>query len=308
MGSRIKRAGRYVMGVLVLGLVAVLAINFWADHRVLGDFYDSDGVKIHFTDEGQGEPVILIHGFAANADLNWRHWGVNKMLSKHYRVIALDNRGHGLSDKPVADGSYGMNMVDDVIRLMDHLDIEQAHIVGYSMGGFLTMKLVTEYPDRVISAMPCGAGWPRTDEESSARVDAIASSLEETGSFAPLLEYLTPLDEELSPFKIKSTDKVLQRKADPAIMAKAMRGMLEFAVDEAKLRANKIPIKTIVGSIDPIRESVEPLEGVLANFEVVYLPEGDHLSTLRMPEFLEEIEVFIDAHRLSGVEIVADAA
>src|SRR5580658_5080285 len=100
-------------------------------------FFDSNGVKIHYTVQGKGEPVVLIHGYAVNIPLNWG--AVLPGLAGNYQVIAIDNRGHGKSDKPHDAASYNPKlMAGDTIHLMDHLKIRQAHIVGYSMGGFLT--------------------------------------------------------------------------------------------------------------------------------------------------------------------------
>src|SRR5258708_30620817 len=84
-------------------------------------FFDSDGVKIHYIVEGKGEPVILIHGFAASIAANWGGPGIIKALAENYQVIALDNRGHGQSEKPHDSAAYGLKMTGDVLRLMDHL-------------------------------------------------------------------------------------------------------------------------------------------------------------------------------------------
>src|SRR6516225_11708196 len=104
-------------------------------------FFDSNGVKIRYLVEGKGEPVLLIHGFTAGIEMQWALPGIIKELAKDYRVIALDNRGHGRSDKPHDAKKYGMEMVNDAIRLMDHLKIKKAHVVGYSMGAMITSKL-----------------------------------------------------------------------------------------------------------------------------------------------------------------------
>ncbi|HEX72751.1 MAG TPA: alpha/beta fold hydrolase, partial [Candidatus Hydrogenedentes bacterium] len=122
-----SRRKRWLAAFLVLGalLIAAALLAFFATRRVTGDYFDSNGVRIHYTVEGAGDPVILVHGFAANADLNWRLPGVTKALAKEFRVIALDNRGHGLSDKPHDPQQYGAEMIEDVVRLMDHLGIEK---------------------------------------------------------------------------------------------------------------------------------------------------------------------------------------
>src|SRR5438132_790893 len=108
-------------------------------------FFNTNGVKIHYIVRGKGEPVVLIHGFTADIDRNWRtgfappgadnNRGAPRIiesLSKNYQVIALDNRGHGKSGKPHDPKQYGMEMVEDVVRLLDHLQIKKAHVVGYS--------------------------------------------------------------------------------------------------------------------------------------------------------------------------------
>ena len=124
-------------------------------------FFDSDGVEIAYRVDGDGPPVILIHGFLVDANMNWRMRGITETLAGNFQVISLDVRGHGQSEKPRNRAAYGVHLVEDVVRLMDHLQIERAHVVGYSMGGEITIKLVTLHPDRVLSAVIGGAGWLR---------------------------------------------------------------------------------------------------------------------------------------------------
>src|ERR1051325_9135021 len=108
-------------------LIFTIAYAHAEDH-----FFDSNSVKIRYVVEGKGEPVVLIHGFTASIEANWGT--AIKPLSESYQVIALDCRGHGKSDKPTDPKMYGREMGEDVIRLMDHLHIAKAHVVGYSMG------------------------------------------------------------------------------------------------------------------------------------------------------------------------------
>ena len=143
-------------------------------------FFDSRGVRIRYVDVGRGEPVVLIHGFSTSLDANWRQTKVIDALSRDFRVVALDVRGHGKSDKPHDPASYGVVVVEDVARLMDHLHIPRAHIVGYSMGGAITGKFITMHPDRVISAV-FGGSAPRLGWTPQAERDSIelAESLEQ---------------------------------------------------------------------------------------------------------------------------------
>src|SRR5215831_9348436 len=120
--------------------IASAALILAGTARLHAEEFDSAGVKIHYTVVGKGDPVILIHGLYSSAAMNWGLPGITAELAKHFRVIALDCRGHGQSGKPEAEGSYGTNMVEDVVRLMDHLHIAKAQVAGYSMGGMIAMK------------------------------------------------------------------------------------------------------------------------------------------------------------------------
>ena len=139
-------------------------------------YFDSNGVRIHYTDEGTGEPVLLIHGFTADIVLQWDLPGIRQALARDFRVIAFDNRGHGKSDKPHDAAKYGTEMVEDAVRLLDHLKIQKAHVVGYSMGGLITLKLAVMHPERLLSATLGGAG--RMKESDFAVCDKMADALE----------------------------------------------------------------------------------------------------------------------------------
>jgi pimeloyl-ACP methyl ester carboxylesterase len=126
-------------------------------------FFDAKGVKIHFLVEGTGEPVVLLHGLDSSARINWQMPGTIDALARDHQVIAVDFPGCGESDKPADPAAYGAQWIDDVILLLDHLNIRKAHIVGYSMGGMVALKLIAEHPERVISGTLGGAGWLRED-------------------------------------------------------------------------------------------------------------------------------------------------
>jgi pimeloyl-ACP methyl ester carboxylesterase len=96
-------------------------------------FFDSNGVRIRYIEAGSGEPALLIHGYTASLDTNWIDTGVFQNLAKGHHVIAFDLRGHGKSGKPLDPAAYGREMVQDAIRVLDHLKIQRAHIVGYSL-------------------------------------------------------------------------------------------------------------------------------------------------------------------------------
>ena len=161
-------------------LVALAAFTgAWAQSEATTQsFTASDGVEIHYIVEGRGDPVVLLHGITGTAASNWGGAGIIARLAEEFQVIAVDQRGHGKSGKPHDPASYGERMALDVVDLLDHLRLQQAHVVGYSMGGFITMKLIALAPDRLMSAVIGGAGWPSPELRDDAMFDTLAASLE----------------------------------------------------------------------------------------------------------------------------------
>jgi pimeloyl-ACP methyl ester carboxylesterase len=256
----------------------------------------SNGVKIHYIEQGQGEPVLLIHGFSASAALNWVLPGVFGNLSKHYHVIALDNRGHGGSGKPHEVDKYGPEMVEDAIRLLDHLKIEKAHIVGYSMGGFITEKLVISHPERVLSATVGGAGWTRA-EDDHAIIEEVAKSLEAGNGIAPLMKALTPTGHQVpTDDQLKLRNQMIMASNDPKALAACIRGMLNLEITKQQLENNKVPVLAIIGEKDPLKKGVDNMTGIMANLKVVVVANGDHMSTFQSPKFMDALNEFLNEH------------
>lgn len=222
---------------------------------------DSAGVKIHYTAQGSGEPVILIHGLFADAQKNWGLPGVIADLSQHYRVIALDCRGHGQSDKPTSEGDYGIKMVDDVVRLMDHLHLPAANIVGYSMGGMIALKLAVTHPDRVHSLVLGGMGW---------------------------MQQGSPLQQVW-----ENTGERGRGRGNPALL----HGFAEFAVTADEVKALKMPIQVVVGDRDPCRTMyVEPLLHLRSDIPEHLIPNAGHIMCIMKPEFKTELQTALSSN------------
>ena len=271
--------------VLFLFLAGVpLSILILLTHRTRGEFFEAAGVPIHYTDEGSGEPVVLVHGLAVNADINWRIPGIIRRLRGEYRVIALDMRGHGLSGKPTEASQYGLEMVEDIVRLMDHLGIPRAHVVGYSMGGFITLKLLMTHPDRLLSATVGGAGWYQLDTPKMAILNELRESLMHGGGFLPLVRALEPTPNP-SPLKMWLVSMGIQLISDMKAMRALVCAFTEFLVTEEQLRANAVPTLVAVGSLDPLRDAADNLNGVIANTRVMYIDGADHATTMLNREF-----------------------
>lgn len=306
------------LGFVLLAAGGVGGVLYLLTARVEGQFFDADGVPIHYTVEGQGEPVILIHGLAAQADVNWRRPGINRLLRKDFQVIAYDGRGHGLSGKPHEPEKYGKEMVRDVIRLMDHLGIEQAHVAGYSMGGFIALALMLEHPERVRSAALCASGWihpadnndilnpyrppppgfvyppPHLDAPAEARADQPAAG--EAESPAPAKP---PKPEKY--WFIQLIDPIRDYVGNSFIDRDAIRAMKktfgEMKATEAQLRANTVPAIAFMGTDDGLKPYADAMAERLANLEYVVYDGANHITVAIQGDFRKRLRAFFLAHR-----------
>lgn len=260
-------------------------------------FFDSGGVRIRYIDEGEGEPVLLLHGFAASLHLQWGAVGILKALSDDYRVIAFDHRGHGRSGKPHDVDCYGHEMVEDNLRLLDHLDIPKAHIVGYSMGAFITDKLLVEHPERFITATLAGGGWAKADDERADFIKDLVASLEQGNGIGPLLKRLTPEGySQPGPLQLRLANKAFSLVNDQTALACVMRGMKQFAVTADQLKANRVPTLAVIGELDPLKVTVDELAAVMPNVELSVIEGAGHMQAFRRPEFVRDLKGFLARH------------
>jgi len=261
--------------------------------RVKGRFLDSGDVRIHFTDEGSGPAVVLLHGFAVNADLNWRLPGIIRRLRREFRVLAMDLRGHGRSDKPRARESYGAAMATDVLHLLDALGLERAHVAGYSLGGFVALKLATLAAERLSSLSVLGAGWERSDRSAlGAALERFADEVESTGSVSPLSGGLgTRRRPSLRhTLWVRMATRYLN---DGAVLASVIRSVPDLAVTESALRAIELPICSIVGERDPLLESALALQATARNVTPTIVPRADHVQAPLRRELGDALHEFL---------------
>lgn len=264
--------------------------------------FDSNGVQIHYLDEGKGEPVVLIHGFVVNAQWQWGVPGIIRALAKDHRVIALDVRGHGRSDKPTDTKKYGTEMVEDVVRLLDHLKIQKAHVVGYSMGAIIAGKLLATHPDRLLSATLGGAGVIPEEIKLPPFVEKLADSLEHGEGIGPLLTALTPPGKPEPP---KATIQLMSRVAvgeRGKVLAAVARSWKTLAVPKEQLKANKVPTLALVGSDDPLKENFTLIKDDMANLKVIVIDGANHMNTFRKPLFIQSLRKFLAEHRQDKLE------
>jgi pimeloyl-ACP methyl ester carboxylesterase len=274
-------------------------------------FFDSSGVKIHYIIEGKGEPVVLIHGFTADLDKNWRTGFVSspqnnggpriiEALAKNYQVIALDNRGHGKSDKPYDPKQYGNEMAEDVVRLLDHLKIKQAHVVGYSMGGIITAKLLTTHPDRLLSATLGGHSGIREGDPTQF-YEELATSLEQGKGMGPLIVRLTPAGRpKPSAEQIAVINAMLAKANDEKALAAVVRGFNGLAIAPEKLEKNQVPTLALIGELDPLKKGVDALQGHMGNLKTVVIAGADHMTAVGNPAFIKSLSEFLAEHSSTG--------
>lgn len=228
-------------------------------------FFDSDGIRIHFKDIGNGDPILLIHGFASNIHMNWDYPGWTDLLVKSgMRVIALDNRGHGDSQKIHDPSVYGApSMAEDARRLLDHLEIEQADVMGYSMGARISAFLALNHPGRVRRLIFGGLGYGMV--EGVGDPEPIAQALE--------AESIHDVQHQTGRAFRYFAD---QTKSDRLSLAACMRSSRQ------KIRPDQIagiqsPVLVAVGTRDAIAGSASDLAALIPDASVLDIPDRDHM-------------------------------
>ena len=282
---------------LFFGLLAPLLLTLPDPGLAQDATFDSAGVSIRYVEAGTGETtIVLLHGFAANADL-FALDGMLVALATRWRVVALDARGHGRSDKPHEPAAYGREMTEDVVRLLDHLGVQRAHVLGYSMGGMLALDLLTRHPERVLSAVVGGCGLPEPAVHG-ALMESVARALDAGAGFQPLVARLAAGTRvPPSPERLAVLERALLAANDPRALAAVARGFEQLLPAEASLRANTVPTLAVVGTLDPLMPDVLRLRRTMARLEIVLVDGTDHMSTGTAPAFLAAARRFFAASR-----------
>ena len=230
--------------------------------------FHNGAVEIAYLDEGEGDPIVLVHGFASSKNVNWVYptW-VSDLRKDGRRVIALDNRGHGESEKLYDPAQYSIPaMASDTIALMDHLDIARADVMGYSLGSRMTAQLALSAPERLRSAIFGGIGMAMI--EGGGPGENVARALE-----APSLEDVTdPVGRTFRAFAD-------QTRSDRLALAACLRGSrgLMSAQEAARIA---VPVLIAVGTADEVAGSASALGNIIAGSEVLDIPNRDHMRAV----------------------------
>lgn len=250
------------------------------------DSFDSDGVVIAYDDVGAGPPIVLVHGFASSRHGTWKDTGWYDALREDgRRVIALDCRGHGESEKPHDPEAYGRGtMAEDVVRLMDHLGIEEADLMGYSMGGGLSLRLLLSHPERFNAVVPAGVG---------------ETALQDRGDGSQVAEALEADDlDEVETQRGTEFRVFAENRGNDLDALAAIQRARRSDLDESGLAEASLPVLVATGNEDELVGRPEPLADAIPGAESVAIPDADHLSTTDHPAFHEAVLEFLDREGL----------
>lgn len=237
----------------------------------------NDGVRIAYEIAGEGEPVMLVHGFASDRVQNWRAPGWYQTLNgAGYQVIALDCRGHGESDKPHDPAMYGhATMADDVIAVMQDAGVGRALLMGYSMGGYISMSLLIKHPELFHKVVVAGVGASYLDLNAA---KAAVADPERRSMIADALlvdDVSTIKNETARNFRLFAD----QPGKDRLALAACMRGSRDVFTRE-QLGGSQRPVLVVCGENDVLTGSPEPLAAVFADGRAVMVPKRDHMTTV----------------------------
>lgn len=248
-------------------------------------FFQSDGVEIAYLDEGAGDPILLIHGFASNTNVNWVDTGwVRFLTSNGFRVISIDNRGHGQSQKLYDVEDYGAPlMAEDARRLLDHLGIGRADVMGYSMGARIAAFLALAHPDRVRSCIFGGLGINM--------VRGVAG----TGPIAHALE-ADSIDQVTNPTARTFRAFAEQTKSDLKALAACIRASRSPLTAEDVGRIS-CPVLIAVGSDDVVGGSAEALADLIPGAEALVIQGRDHMKAVGDRRYKEGVLAFLKRRR-----------
>lgn len=226
--------------------------------------FASDGIDIAFIEEGAGDPVLLIHGFGSTKEINWvgPSW-MRTLVEAGYRAIAFDHRGHGASGKVYDPALYDTRlMAEDAKRLLDHLGISRADVIGYSMGARVGAQMALHFPQEVRSLVMGGLGYHLV--EGVGLPQSIADAME-----APSLDAVTdPMGRMFRSFADAN-------KQDLKALAACIRGSRQVLAPEEVARIYQ-PVLVAVGTRDTVAGDAHKLAALMPDAVALDIPNRDH--------------------------------
>jgi pimeloyl-ACP methyl ester carboxylesterase len=257
-------------------------------------YFDNNGTKIHYEIIGKGPEVVMIHGFASSLQGNWIDANWVDALSDSYKLILVDCRGHGKSDKPVDPSQYGEHMTDDIVKLLDHLSIEKANFIGYSMGSSITFNLLLQKSELFKSAILGGFVLRFINDEERSTAENQTNQIIEALKAKAKDNIKNPVALRFRLFA-ESTGGNLEA------LAAVMKGggperrifNSKAEMDEA-LKKISVPVMTVVGSNDFIPGDKTLIAQLVPDACHFQIQGKDHLTVVPDPKFHMVVKAFLD--------------
>jgi pimeloyl-ACP methyl ester carboxylesterase len=246
--------------------------------------FSHDGFDLSYLDRGEGEPILLLHGFASSVLVNWLNPGwVKTLVEAGYRVVAFDHRGHGQSSKSYVEADYTPHrMASDAVALLNHLGIWQAHVFGYSMGARVAAFMALEYPDRVATLIFGGLG---------------IGLVEGVGDWDPIGDALLADDPATITHPRGKMFRAFadQTRSDRRALA-ACIGPSRAELTKAEVARIRQPVLVAVGTADDIGGAPEPLAALLPAGEAFAIEGRDHMLSVGDRTFKARALQFLKEH------------
>jgi pimeloyl-ACP methyl ester carboxylesterase len=251
------------------------------------DTFISDGLNLAYDDipGGGAGTVVLVHGFATNAEENWRRLGWYGAFERRgARVVALDLRGHGRSDKPHDVSAYGLEgMAADIVALMDHLDIGRADLMGYSLGARLAARTAVAHPDRVENLILGGVGARLLEPRAI-----------EPGKMTMAEAMRAPAADAVTDATLRGFRQFAENQGEDRLALAACSECLAASIARVDFDAIRAPTLVVAGARDELAGSPDVLAAVVPDAKAVTLPGCDHFSAIPHALFKAAVFDFLD--------------
>lgn len=234
-------------------------------------FAVNQGVRIHFEVEGEGPPLVLHHGLCESL-AGWREYGYVEALKPYFRLVLLDGRGHGRSDKPTDPAAYGLaRRVSDVTAVLDGLGIGRAHFLGYSLGGWIGFGMARHSPERLLSLV-LGGAHPYAEEMGPFR-EILVNDL------GAVVEFF---DRRMGPLSASFRQRILQNDMS------ALRASVSEDRPDLAPHLHRLPAPTLLfaGAADPRSYAIQRFADAAAGLTTCILPGLNHFQAYKRSDLV----------------------
>jgi pimeloyl-ACP methyl ester carboxylesterase len=248
--------------------------------------FASNGAAIAYGVAGEGPPVVLAHGLALHSQANWALTGwIDALVAAGRSAIALDLRGHGQSDRPREPSAYGAALHEDVVRLLDHLGIERADFVGYSLGAWVGLGVLAAHPERLGCGVLLGCGMQGLDREHNLFLADVLDGL-------PCRDPARQGEAELM---LRLSDALGNTRQALAALLRS-----SWAIPLERVRLNTRPVLLISGANDTYAPDPDGMQRSIGSASTQPIPDADHMTTLGHPAARSAALAFLERHGLGG--------